>query len=201
MAYETEQEEFWAGEFGNEYIKRNSDELVPKTSLFAEIISHMPNLQKVLEFGPNIGLNLDAIKLLRPNAECTGVEINANAYEKLHKKHPSSVNSSIFDFEAKEKYDFVFTSGVLIHINPDKLDDVYEKMWNASSRFILVSEYYNPTPVVINYRGSDDKLFKRDFAGEMMDKYDLELRAYGFRYHRDPNFPIDDATWFLMEKK
>ena len=63
-------------------------------------------------------------------------------------------------------------------------------------------EYYNPTPVEVTYRGNTGKLFKRDFAGELLDKYsDLELVDYGFIYHRDNCFPQDDITWFLMEKK
>jgi spore coat polysaccharide biosynthesis protein SpsF len=71
-----------------------------------------------------------------------------------------------------------------------------------SSRYILVCEYYNPTPVSIDYRGHSDRLFKRDFAGEILDLYtDLTLRDYGFVYHRDTNFPLDDITWFLLEKK
>lgn len=42
--YETEQEKFWAGEFGNEYIKRNAGgkTLAAKTALFAKIISCLP---------------------------------------------------------------------------------------------------------------------------------------------------------------
>ena len=65
----------------------------------------------------------------------------------------------------------------------------------------MVAEYYNPTPVSINYRGHTDKLFKRDFAGEIMDMYpNLKLVDYGFIYHRDDAFPQDDITWFLMEK-
>jgi len=24
---------------------------------------------------------------------------------------------------------------------------------------------------------------------------------YGFTYHRDPRHPLDDSTWFLMEKR
>jgi hypothetical protein len=45
-------------------------------------------------------------------------------------------------------------------------------------------------------------LYKRDFAGEMLDRYpDLQLVDYGFSYHRDQNFPQDDANWFLLEKK
>ena len=41
------------------------------------------------------------------------------------------------------------------------------------------------------------RLFKRDFAGEMLDRFsDLRLVDYGFRYHRDPAHPADDLTWF-----
>jgi len=63
-------------------------------------------------------------------------------------------------------------------------------------------EYYNPVPVEVSYRGHQGKLFKRDFSGEMLDKFkDLRLIRYGFVYHRDPSFPQDDITWFLLEKK
>jgi spore coat polysaccharide biosynthesis protein SpsF len=55
--------------------------------------------------------------------------------------------------------------------------------------------------VEIDYRGHSGKLFKRDFAGEMLDRFpDLKLVSYGFCYHRD-EFPQDDSTWFLMEKQ
>lgn len=66
----------------------------------------------------------------------------------------------------------------------------------------MLSEYYNPVPVEVNYRGFSDRLFKRDFAGEFMDRFpDVHLLVYGFQYHRDKNFPMDDVTWFLMEKR
>ena len=88
-----------------------------------------------------------------------------------------------------------------IHINPEYLELVYSKLYETSSKYILIAEYYNPTPVEINYRGNEGKLFKRDFAGEMMDKYpNLKLVDYGFIYHRDNNFTQDDMTWFLLEK-
>ena len=65
---------------------------------------------------------------------------------------------------------------------------------------MLIVEYYNPTPVTVSYRGNDDRLFKRDFAGEMIDKYNMKLVDYGFVYHRDNMFPLDDMNWFLLEK-
>jgi spore coat polysaccharide biosynthesis protein SpsF len=55
--------------------------------------------------------------------------------------------------------------------------------------------------VSVPYRGHTERLFKRDFAGELMDRFpDLRLLAYGFNYHRDPSFAFGDDTWFLMEK-
>jgi spore coat polysaccharide biosynthesis protein SpsF len=55
--------------------------------------------------------------------------------------------------------------------------------------------------VEIPYRGHSGKLFKRDFAGEILDAYsDLNLIDYGFAYHRDNYFKQDDITWFLLEK-
>ena len=67
---------------------------------------------------------------------------------------------------------------------------------------ICIIEYYNKTPVEVPYRGHKGKLFKRDFAGEILDRHeDLMLADYGFVYHRDNNFPQDDLNWFLLEKK
>jgi spore coat polysaccharide biosynthesis protein SpsF len=44
-------------------------------------------------------------------------------------------------------------------------------------------------------------LFKRDFASEIMERHpQMQLVDYGFVYRRDPNFPQDDITWFLMKK-
>ena len=111
-------------------------------------------------------------------------------------------NKSIINFKTNIKKDLVLIKGVLIHINPNFLNRVYQQLYNLSKKYILIGEYYNRTPVTINYRGHSEKLFKRDFAGELLDKYkDLELVDYGFRYHRDNNFPMDDIAWFLLKKK
>ena len=87
------------------------------------------------------------------------------------------------------------------HINQDKLSLIYDKMYQISKKYILIAEYYSRQPQEIVYRGYTNKLYKRDFCGEIMDKYsDLKLIDYGFVYHRDSNFPLDDITWFLLEK-
>ena len=92
-------------------------------------------------------------------------------------------------------------AGVLIHLEPSKLPSVYEKIYKLSSRYILVAEYFSPQPDEVLYRGHSGKLFRRDFAGEILDTYtDLTLVDYGFVYRRDRKFNHDDMNWFLMEK-
>ena len=202
MSFKTEQEEFWAAEFGDEYIDRNR-EWKNNIPLFSRILKMTKNVNSVIEFGCNIGLNLKALNLLLPNSKLTGVEINKKASDILNQlKEVEVINQSIFNYKVEKKFDMSMIKGVLIHISPEMLNIVYEKLYQSSNRYILVAEYYNPTPVTISYRGNSDRLFKRDFVGEIMDKYpDLTLVDYGFVYHRDNNHPQDDVTWFLLEKK
>jgi len=206
MKFQTPQEEFWAGSFGDEYINRNqSTQIVSaNTALFSKILSRASNIKSVIEFGSNIGLNLIAIKQLLPEAELSAIEINEKATSILKKwDHIKNIyHQSILDFDCDYTRDFVFTKGVLIHMNPDVLPQVYDKLYAVSQKYICIAEYYNPVPQQISYRGQTGKLFKRDFAGELLDRFsDLKLIDYGFVYHRDTNFPLDDISWFLLEKK
>lgn len=76
-----------------------------------------------------------------------------------------------------------------------------KKCMKLSNKYILIAEYYSKDVREIKYRGNDDKLFKRDFCGELMTKFtDLKLIDYGFVYYRDQSFPLDDVNWFLLEK-
>lgn len=205
MTFETEQEGFWAGEFGDEYSDRNVGRgwHAANTALFARILDRTRGVGSLIEFGANIGLNLKAIEPLLPGADLVGVEINSHAAEELRSWGRSEViEGSILDLKLARRYDLSLIKGVLIHIDPDELPRVYRSLYEASSRYVCIVEYYNPSPVALPYRGHENRLFKRDFAGELLDTYpDAELIDYGFCYHRDPNFPQDDVTWFLIEKK
>ena len=203
--YKTEQEEFWAGEFGTNYIGRNNSAqlLASNLNFFSKALKQAGKVTSCLEFGANIGMNLKALQLLYPNIQLKGVEINHDAAKQLTDLigEGNVFEGSIIEYPVKGKVDLSLIKGVLIHINPDMLNTVYEKLYQASNRLILVCEYYNPSPTAIPYRGHADRLFKRDFAGDMLEKYsDLKLVDYGFSYRRDPAFPQDDITWFLMQK-
>lgn len=204
MAFRNEQEAFWAGEFGAEYVNRNQNQtlLTSNIELFSKIMRRTHGVKNVIELGANIGLNLLALKTLFPSLELSAVEINELAVNELRKNLQADVHhSSIVEFKPTKKYDLTLIKGVLIHINPDDLNSVYDLLYQSSNKYIVIAEYYNPVPVAIEYRGHKNKLFKRDFCGEMLDKFkDLKLVDYGFCYRKDPLYPQDDITWFLLEK-
>ncbi len=205
MSFVTEQENFWAGSFGTDYIERNQGDqlLASNLNFFSRALAGARGLGSCLEFGSNVGMNLRAIKLLYPSMDLHAIEINADACARLREVVPPSQvhHQSILDFEPLRQWDLCLIKGVLIHINPQVLPQVYDTLVRSCGRYLLVAEYYNPSPVTIPYRGHGDRLFKRDFAGEIMDRHPgMRLVDYGFAYRRDPVFPQDDITWFLLEK-
>ena len=135
-----------------------------------------------MEFGANIGMNLKALKLLYPNMSLSGVEINATAAKELENSigKEGVFQGSILDYPTNSTKRSFDNKRSFNSYKPELLSAVYQKLYTASSNYILIAEYYNP-PVSINYRGHKDRLFKRDFAGEMLEKFsDLQLVDYGF---------------------
>lgn len=205
MSVRTSQEEFWAGSFGDEYRLRNRglDMRAANVHLFARMLKRAGRIDSCLEVGANVGMNIQALQSLYPHLSLFAVEINKIAAQELGGLigEANVTNASIFDWLPKEQVDLSFTKGVLIHIAPERLPEAYERIYNSSKRLILVAEYYSPYPVAVEYRGHSEKLFKRDFAGEMLSLYpDLRLIDYGFAYKGDPVAPHDDINWFLMER-
>lgn len=203
--WSTEQESFWSGQFGTEYIERNSSfEVSNNIGFFAKIFQNKKPPNSILELGPNVGLNLRALRVLFPKAQIDAVEINQDSARILRESKIADrvFHTSILEFEPTQKYDLIFTKGVLIHINPEALPKIYKLMHSYSSRYLLTAEYYSPKPEEIEYRGNKNVMFRRDFAGDILESYnDVTLVDYGFSYRRDPNFAQGDITWFLMEKR
>lgn len=161
-------------------------------SIFADV-------ESVCEYGCNVGLNLRALR--GAGVKLYGFDLNPEAVKIA--KEIDGVTAEVGNLlEAKDgKYDLVLTKGLLIHIHPDDIETAYRNLYNMTGSYLLICEYYNPTPVEVEYHGKSGLLFKRDFAGDMLDRYpDLKLIDYGFRYRRD-EYPQDDISWFLLRKE
>lgn len=85
MNFKTDQEAFWASDFGTEYIQRNQGEALLASNLdfFAKALRQARGIRSCIEFGANIGMNLKALKLLRPGIDAHAIEINAEAAKQL----------------------------------------------------------------------------------------------------------------------
>lgn len=195
--------DFWKGDFGDNYNKRNHAHatMAAYTAMWGKILARTTGVKAILELGCGTGMNLRALSPFFNIKHLMGVDANAEAVQIAQTQVPRGkvIHADILGDLPVPQHDLVFTRGVLIHIEPENLAKIYATMVSLSERYIMVAEYFNPTPVEIPYRGHAGKLWKRDFAGEMMDIHGLKLVDYGFVYDRGP-FPQDNITWFLMEK-
>lgn len=201
-----EQEDFWANDIAQEYMQANSSFNVPLgIEAWKKMTSSidLSSLSSLLECGCNIGRNLNSLKNLIPKAHAAVIEINKEALEVAVKNYEIAevFHGSIKDAKLSRQFNLVFTCGVLIHINPLDLLDTMQNIYNLSDRYILIAEYFNRTPVSIEYRGQSEKLFKRDFGKEFMENFDVRLVDYGFLWgHIYDDAGFDDVTYWLFEK-
>jgi pseudaminic acid biosynthesis-associated methylase len=201
-----EQQNFWANTYADEYIKKNSQfDRVKGVAAWKQMLAKAGQITSVLECGCNIGRNIDFLNVVLPDARKSIIEISQPAFAFVTKQHKltqafnGAIVEAMFD---EESFDLVYTMGVLIHIHPDNLLDNMEKMYKLSSNYILMGEYFNRTPVMLEYQGQKDRLFKRDFGKLFLQKFSVELVDYGFLWgniYDDAGF--DDTTWWLFKKK
>lgn len=213
MAKITDQTQKWTSEFGKEYTDRNPqtievmDELYKKqfgltrTELNLMFLSNLDRSIKILEVGSNVGSQLQGLQK-SGFKNLYGIELQPYAVEvsKQNTKNINLIHGSAFDIPFKDSYfDLVFTSGVLIHINPDDLNIVMREIYRCTSEYIWGFEYYADQYSEIPYRGSNNLMWKADFAKLYLDKFeDLELvKEKRIKYLDNDN--VD--SMFLIKKR
>lgn len=200
------QDTFWSSEYAQDYAAKNTgfDNQLGKEGWQKMLAKARFHAKTYLEIGCNIGRNLDQLSLVDPGLKPSVVEISNEALSFVKSRHKleSYFAGPVQEAEfAPDSFELVFTSGVLIHVSPDDLSAVMAKMYEWSSRYILIAEYFNRTPISIDYQGRPNLLFKRDFGGMFMDQHSVSLVDYGFLWGRIyDNAGFDDITWWLFEK-
>lgn len=197
--------DLWAGDFGDEYTKRNmSARLDARESVWKVILPR--ECESVLEVGANVGLNLEAIGSFtgcdlyacEPN-DLARMELERNmAWLEVPKRHITADYADKLSFEDNTA-DLVFTCGVLIHIPPDKLLASMKEMHRCSRRYIICGEYFAPSEEMIPYRGHDNALWRRDYGSLFMDNFpDLHCLATMFAWKRQTG--MDNLVFWAFEK-
>ena len=75
-------EDFWAGQFGNEYLQRNQVNWQDRVPFWQSAVEFCAPTN-ALEVGCNAGWNLRAIQSVDQSIELYGVDVNAAAVEAL----------------------------------------------------------------------------------------------------------------------
>jgi len=166
----------WKGEFGDLYVERNKtveqvnsafDELMGITleTLLSTFFNDLSRHFHILEIGCNIGLNLSILKNMGFE-NLYGVEINEKAINIAKQQNPDITffHSSIEKFETDQKFDLVFTAGVLIHVNPESLLGVIQKINSLSNKFIFGFENFSNNLTKLDYRDHSNILWKQNFS-------------------------------------
>jgi pseudaminic acid biosynthesis-associated methylase len=199
-----EQQNFWAKQYALDYINKNSlFDAEMGLDGWRKMLSKAGEIKSILECGCNIGRNIGFLEKILPDAKKSIIEISAPAYNFVTSQFEldSSFNGSIVDSNLSPGFDLVFTTGVLIHIHPDDLLANMGKMFEYSGKYILIGEYFNRTPVMNEYQGLPNKLFKRDFGKLFIENFNVSLVDYGFLWgHIYDKAGFDDITWWLFEK-
>ena len=198
-----QQEELWAGQFGDQYHGRRHRDVSDAVAFFDEaLFGNMGVAPAVIEFGAGVGTNLRAIREIAPAAELSAVEINPQALNKLRTLGLSAVfEGSILDWQAAPNWDLVISKGLLIHIAPADLPRAYSALYGSCRRSILIAEYFSTHLQAVPYREQQAALWKGPYAYQLLDAYsDLQLVNYGFVSSRDNSMAEDDINWFLLEK-
>jgi pseudaminic acid biosynthesis-associated methylase len=200
-----EQQLFWADQYAKEYIEKNRTfDLELGKDAWLQMLQCSKSIESILECGCNIGRNLEFLEKVLPNARKSIVEISKPAFDYVTSKYAlhHAFNGSIEDSEFPQKFDLVFTMGVLIHVHPGNLLKTMGQIYKHSNRYILIGEYFNRSPVVIKYQGQDNKLFKMDFGKLYLENFEVRVVTYGFLWgHIYDRAGFDDITWWLFEKQ
>lgn len=204
------QRAFWSGEFGNTYVDRNKsiDEVnesyaqqtgITVEDIFQIFFNDIDRKSKILEVGCNVGLNLQILQKMGFK-NLHGIELNKKALQIAQERNPKAifVNSSIEDYQSKEKYDLVFTAGVLIHIHPLTLELVIRKIIDLSSQYVFGFEYYSDKLEEIKYRDHSNVCWKQDFPLLFMKLFP-QLKIVKQEKFSYKNSDINDIAYLLRK--
>jgi len=208
----TSQLQRWNKIFGKEYTDRNKytvsqlDKMykktygITRTELNSQFIGKLDREIKILEIGSNIGNQLLVLQKMGFK-NLFGLEPLEYAVE-LSKKRLIGINiirGSAFDIPFKDIYfDLVFSSGVLIHINPKDIRKAMKEIYRCTNKYIWGFEYFSEKYQEVNYRGEKNLLWKADFPRLYIQNFsDLKLiKVKYIKYLQDKN--IDEM--FILKK-
>jgi hypothetical protein len=187
-------EELWAGDFGIQYTTRFNVEWRDRIPFMRQLLG-TTGARSILDVGTNAAWNLRALRDVDASLELRGVEINpwvakaaATMLFEIHIGPAKKVGE-----QWPEWHDLVMTSGVLIHVPPDLLEETMRSIAQASRRWVLAIEYAAEEETVRVRHGGVPRTWGRPY-GALYEALGLKLHSHG------PANGYVDCEWWLLQK-
>lgn len=194
-------EQMWKGEFGDQYVTRNSVDYPARRQFWRRTLDRYPT-STLLEVGCAHGDNFRYMSDLIDVGGTCGVDINELGLRTLRANEPDvgAVLGAARHLPIRDQsFETAFTIGLLIHQPDSTIGAVMEDVARCSSRWVMFGEYSAAEPTEIEYRGRSGILFKRDYVTMFLDQCpdfrhvdteELTMEADGF----------DRVTWGVFER-
>jgi SAM-dependent methyltransferase len=145
----------WAGKIGSDYARQTIG-VAPsgvdahwwpmlkrsRVAIDRRILSDIPRTASILEVGCGVG-NMMACLSEQGFVDIEGCDINADAVEACQARGFGAVKSSATALPyANGAFDLVYTSALLIHIDPAELATVQREIARVSRRWVYGYEYF-----------------------------------------------------------
>ena len=157
------QEIFWSQKIGQAYMEHNKFEPIERKkhrSEFYQLFENYDKNSKILEVGCNLGTNIKILENMNFN-NLYGIDIFEGAINTAKTNVPNAnfkVGTALNLPYKDNEFDIVFTSGVLIHQDPDTiLPKVLSEIYRVSNKTIIGLEDYRVMFKSRMYRGEEKR--------------------------------------------
>lgn len=212
--HELQQTKIWSGDFGAEYTSRNLrkpeevDQLyedlygISRSTMNREFLEGLDRSSSILEIGANIGNQLLLLKAMGfVNLFALELQEYPIRISEARRLGVHYIQGSAFALPFSDaSFDMVFTSGVLIHIDPEYIAAVIDEIYRCSREYIWGCEYYNEDIAEINYRGHAQLLWKGDYAGLYLQRF-KDLASVNKKIYPYRDNPAQCDQMFLLKKQ
>jgi len=160
-------------------------------------------VMSLIDLGCGDGIFIHAVKRNYPHKKIVGVDISPRRINGLQKKFPKSkfICADVCSDFIKQKFDFVYSSQVIEHVEDDKMMVNQIKKLVKNKKYVFVSSVIKKPFAVYKYRNNGKFVLDPTHEREYKNKKDfLKIFEDDFKLIKYRVFPVERKIFGLMIK-
>jgi hypothetical protein len=194
-------EDLWAGWYGIQYTTKFTVDWRERIPLLRWVLDTCAlaghPVRSVLDVGTNAAWNLRALRDIDPSLQLEGLEINQHV----------AITGASMEFLVtcgnarhlaahfrESAFDLVMTSGVLIHLPPEHVEEAMRAIARVARRWVLAIEYPSDVEIAVRKHGDTPRAWARPYC-ELYEQLGLRFAAVDYGAEGYP-----ECRAWLLEK-